>query len=127
MFLARVRALLRQHEQSVDEKLSIGQYAFQPSQKLLVRNEDGDKIRLTEKETTIPKYLYRSKRWFITRETLPAEVWGHNLRVATHTLLAELWAASLSDQVEELIILQRTWREVVACWRNLILNQLAVY
>src|SRR5690606_14241199 len=50
VLLARVRAQLRQHEQSEDAVFTIGKYTFKPASKLLV-DERGSKIRLTEKET----------------------------------------------------------------------------
>src|SRR6266704_429849 len=49
VLLARIRAQLRQHEQSEDATFTVGPYLFKPSQKLLT-TDDGQKIRLTEKE-----------------------------------------------------------------------------
>ncbi len=86
VLLARLRAQLRQHEQSEDAVFTIGQYTFQPSAKMLVENDSGKKIRLTEKETSILKYLYRSGEKTVGRETLLGEVWGYNAGVTTHTL-----------------------------------------
>jgi DNA-binding response OmpR family regulator len=86
VLLARVRAQLRQHEQSEDATFSIGPYNFRPSAKLLIERESNRKIRLTEKETSILKYLYRSGSQAIGRDTLLGEVWGYNAGVTTHTL-----------------------------------------
>ena len=86
VLLARVRAQLRQHEQSEDATFSIGPYNFRPSAKLLVEREGNRKIRLTEKETAILKYLYRAGDQAVGRETLLGEVWGYNAGVTTHTL-----------------------------------------
>ena len=57
--LARVRAHLRTFEQSEDAIFRLGPYEFRPAQKLLIDEKDR-KIRLTEKETNILKYLYRA-------------------------------------------------------------------
>ncbi|MFQ5468296.1 MAG: response regulator transcription factor, partial [Kiloniellaceae bacterium] len=57
VLLARLRAQLRQHEQSEDAVFSIGPYSFRPSAKILVHGETKKRIRLTEKETSILKYL----------------------------------------------------------------------
>ena len=46
----------------------------------------GKKLRLTEKETNILKYLYRAGGKTISREELLSEVWGYNAGVTTHTL-----------------------------------------
>jgi DNA-binding response OmpR family regulator len=85
ILLARLRAHLRQHEQSGDAVFTIGPYQFRPSAKVLIAG-DSRKIRLTEKETAILKYLYRAGNQMITRETLLNEVWGYNAAVTTHTL-----------------------------------------
>jgi DNA-binding response OmpR family regulator len=85
VLLARVRAQLRQHENSEDVTLNVGPYVFKPSQKLLV-DKKGSKLRLTEKETAIIKYLYRVGNKVVTRDILLEEVWGYNSGVTTHTL-----------------------------------------
>lgn len=85
VLLARVRAHLRSFEQSEDAIFQVGPYEFRPSNKLLTDSE-GRKIRLTEKETNILKYLYRSSGKAVTREELLSEVWGYNATVTTHTL-----------------------------------------
>ncbi len=90
VLLARIRAQLRQHEQSEDAVFTIGQYTFKPASKLLV-DENGSKIRLTEKETSILKYLYRSGEKVITRDVLLHEVWGYNANVTTHTLETHIY------------------------------------
>ena len=86
VLLARLRAQLRQHEQSEDAVFTIGPYTFRPSAKLLTHGQSKKKVRLTEKETSILKYLYRSGSKVVGRETLLREVWGYNARVTTHTL-----------------------------------------
>ncbi|MBP1873327.1 DNA-binding response regulator MtrA [Ensifer adhaerens] len=85
VLLARIRAQLRQHEQSEDATFSVGPYTFKPSQKLLTL-ENGQKIRLTEKEAAIIRYLYRADQKVVTRDVLLEEVWGYNSGVTTHTL-----------------------------------------
>lgn len=83
---ARIRAHLRQHEQSEDAVFTIGPYSFHPSNKLLVEVETERKTRLTEKETSILKYLLRAKGKAVGRTELLNEVWGYNSAVTTHTL-----------------------------------------
>ena len=86
VLLARLRAQLRQHEQSEEAVFIIGPYTFRPSQKLLVQDAVRKKIHLTEKETAILKYLYRAGGQVVGREKLLGEVWGFNAAVTTHTL-----------------------------------------
>jgi DNA-binding response OmpR family regulator len=85
VLLARIRAQLRQHEQSEDATFTVGPYVFKPSQKLLT-DAKGGKVRLTEKEASIIKYLYRADQKVVTRDVLLEEVWGYNSGVTTHTL-----------------------------------------
>ncbi len=99
VLLARLRAHIRQHERSDDAVFSIGPYTFQPANKLLVRNDDQRKIRLTDKETAILKYLYRAGDKAVAREKLLDEVWGYNAAVTTHTLETHVYR--LRQKIEE--------------------------
>jgi len=85
VLLARVRAHIRQHEQSDDAVFTIGPYRFLPAAKMLQDEQSTRRIRLTEKETAILKYLYRQGR-VVDRDTLLGAVWGYNAGVTTHTL-----------------------------------------
>jgi DNA-binding response OmpR family regulator len=90
VLLARIRAQLRQHEQSEDAVFGIGPYTFKPAAKLLLDEADR-KIRLTEKETNILKYLYRAGDTVVARDVLLHEVWGYNAGVTTHTLETHIY------------------------------------
>ena len=90
VLLARVRAQLRQHELSEEAVFPIGPYSFQPAHKVLL-DENEKKIRLTEKETAILKYLYRTGDSVVSREKLLKEVWGYHAEVTTHTLETHIY------------------------------------
>lgn len=90
VLLARIRAQLRTHEQNEDAIFSIGGYSFQPSTKMLTDGA-GKKIRLTEKESSILKFLYRAADRMVAREVLLHEVWGYNASVTTHTLETHIY------------------------------------
>ncbi len=90
VLLARVRAHLRTFEQSEDATFKVGPYEFRPSMKSLT-DEAGKKIRLTEKETNILKYLYRAEGKAVARDELLSEVWGYNANVTTHTLETHIY------------------------------------
>ena len=85
VLLARIRAHLRQHEASEEAALPLGPYIFRPSLKYVV-HEQGQKIRLTEKETAILRFLSRAGGQTVSRDVLLREVWGYNASVTTHTL-----------------------------------------
>jgi len=86
VLLARLRAQLRNHEASTDAIFTIGRFSFHPTAKLLVEGPSRKKVRLTEKEVSILRYLYRAGDKAVSRETLLGEVWGYNAGVNTHTL-----------------------------------------
>ncbi len=86
VLLARLRAQLRQHEQSEDAVFTIGPFTFRPSAKLLLDEASNNKVRLTEKETAILKFLFRAGDKVVSRDVLLNEVWGYNAGVTTHTL-----------------------------------------
>ncbi len=90
VLLARMRAHLRQHETNEEALFRIGPYTFQPGAKLLV-SEKGEKLRLTEKETAILRFLYRAGQNVVVREVLLREVWGYNSNVTTHTLETHIY------------------------------------
>jgi DNA-binding response OmpR family regulator len=86
VLLARLRAHLRRSEYRDDAVFAIGPYTFQPGAKLMTDQTRRKKVRLTEKETAILRYLYHAGDRAIGRATLLDEVWGYNAGVTTHTL-----------------------------------------
>jgi len=86
VLLARLRAHLRQSEYREDAVFAIGPYTFQPGAKLMTDQTRRKKVRLTEKETAILRYLYHAGDRAIGRATLLGEAWGYNAGVTTHTL-----------------------------------------
>ncbi len=99
VLLARIRAHLRSHEQSEDALFRIGPYEFRPATKLLL-DAQGRKVRLTEKETSILKYLYRAGDKPVQRDELLREVWGYNANVSTHTLETHIYRLRQKIEVD---------------------------
>lgn len=90
VLLARIRAHLRSHEASEDAVYRIGPYEFRPAMRVLI-DPSQKKVRLTDKETSILRYLYRSGEKPVGREELLREVWGYNANVTTHTLETHIY------------------------------------
>jgi DNA-binding response OmpR family regulator len=86
--LARLHALNTHHAATGAAEVRIGPYTFHPSAKLL--QADGRKVRLTEKETNILKFLHASSGT-VPRDILLHEVWGYGPAVATHTLETHIY------------------------------------
>jgi DNA-binding response OmpR family regulator len=89
--LARLRAQLRVFDNSEDAVFTIGPYMFRPAAKLLLEPAKNRKIRLTEKESAILKFLYRAAGRPVGRQVLLNEVWGYNSAVTTHTLETHIY------------------------------------
>ena len=90
VLLARIRAQLRQYEQSDVATYTIGKHIFHPAQKTL-KDKDGGIVRLTEKEAAILKYMFRSGNNVVSRKELLEKVWGYHSDVATHTLETHIY------------------------------------
>jgi DNA-binding response OmpR family regulator len=89
--LARLRAQLRSFENSEDAVYTVGPYNFRPSAKVLHEPQRNRRIRLTEKEAAILKFLYRAGSKPVARQILLNEVWGYNAAVTTHTLETHIY------------------------------------
>jgi DNA-binding response OmpR family regulator len=89
--LARVRAQLRVFDNSEDAVFTIGPYLFRPAAKLLLEPARNRKVRLTDKESNILKFLYRAAGRPVPRQVLLNEVWGYNSAVTTHTLETHIY------------------------------------
>lgn len=98
VLLARIRAQLRQFEQSDDATFVIGPYVFHPRSKHLT-NSRGSKLRLTEKEAAILRFLHKAAPNIVTRDVLLRDVWGYNPNVTTHTLETHIYR--LRQKIEE--------------------------
>lgn len=90
VLLARVRAHLRSHDQTDVATLRIGPYEFKPATRSLT-DAAGKRIRLTDKEAAILRYLYRAGTKAVPRDELLREVWGYNAAVTTHTLETHIY------------------------------------
>ena len=86
MLLSKIRTHIWQHEGSGDSRFTVGPYIFYPSDKMLEVTKEGKKIRLTDKETAILRFLLRAGDRVTSRDVLLDEVWGYNSNVTTHTL-----------------------------------------
>jgi len=99
VLLARLRVQLRQHEASEDAEFQIGPYTFRPASKNLV-DAKGARLRLTEKEAAILRFLHRADRQVVSREVLLKDVWGYNANVTTHTLETHIYRLRQKIEVD---------------------------
>ena len=89
--LARIQFQLRQFFALVDVKFEIGDLIFIPANKMLHEIITGEVQKLTEKETTILKFLHKSFPDEVTKSQILSEVWGFQNGVSTHTLETHIY------------------------------------
>lgn len=91
VLLARIRVQLRQYVASEHAIFHFGPYLFRPAQRLLRNRNTGAQISLRGKECKILNVLCRAEEKVISSEQLYYEVWGHAIRLNTHTLATHIY------------------------------------
>ncbi len=76
--LARIRALLRRNYDSQDGILSFGDITLNTNSATLTSSENGQSIRLSDKEFRILEYMIANKGSILTREQLALKIWGYD-------------------------------------------------
>ena len=89
--IARIRTQLRQFKASDDARFEIGKLSFVPANKMLYEIGTDRVQALTEKESTILKFLYLAFPNDVTKSEILAKVWGFQNDVSTHTLETHIY------------------------------------
>ena len=89
--LACIDAQLRRFKALGDAYFELADLNFVPANKMLHKMECGRMQALTEKETTILKFLYRAFPESVTKDELLTEVWGLQNGLTTHTLETHIY------------------------------------
>jgi len=89
-FLKNIKKEMRKFAINKNKEIEIGPYSFNYLMKRLV-TKTGSEVRLTEMETKILNFLYKSNGKLIKRDTLLTEVWGYKSEVMTHTLETHIY------------------------------------
>ncbi len=78
-------------ENSEEGYLRFNQYELRPLLKEILNERNGEITKLTEKEVSIIKYLYKAGNKIISKNELLQEVWGYNPDVTTHTIETHIY------------------------------------
>ncbi|MBS40821.1 MAG: DNA-binding response regulator [Rhodospirillales bacterium] len=89
--MARIRLQLTKGNQAEDSYHRLGPYKFDPNAQLLLDLSEDKSIRLTEKETSILKFLIYHANSFVARGDLLDEVWEYSSEISTHTLETHIY------------------------------------
>lgn len=79
-------------------EIKIGTYLFSPIQRKIT-SPDGKKLKLTEKESEILKYLYELEGKEAEKPELLEKIWGYKAQIDTHTLETHIY--KLRKKIEE--------------------------
>ena len=102
-----IRSQLFQLKAFDDMQFEIGNLSFAPANKMLCDIGSDSVQTLTEKETTILKFLYQAFPGDISKTHILAEVWGFQNTVSTHTLETHIYRLrqKISQLTDEQLVL----------------------
>ena len=92
LLLDMIKSGIHLYENSEDGYLRFNNYELRPLKKEICNLRNGEVIKLTEKEISIIKYLYKAGADKITaKNELLQEVWGYNPEATTHTIETHIY------------------------------------
>ena len=90
-FLNLLQSIVNIYGNSQEAFLSFNQYELRPSHKEILNERNGEITKLTEKEVSILKYLYKTQNKIVSKNELLQEVWGYSPDVTTHTIETHIY------------------------------------
>lgn len=90
-FLDELQASIHIFENSENGYLIFNRYIVRPVKKDIFNQRNGELIKLTEKEVSVIKYLYKAKDKIVSKNELLQEVWGYAPDVTTHTIETHIY------------------------------------
>lgn len=78
-------------ENSEDGKLEFNNYVLYPARKEILNCRNKEITKLTEKEVSILKYLYKNQNKIVGKNDLMQEVWGYAADATTHTVETHIY------------------------------------
>lgn len=98
-FLDTIKASINIYENSEEGNLEFNKYILYPSRKEILNKRNKSVTKLTEKEVSILKYLYKNSGKIISKNDLIQEVWEYSADVATHTVETHIYR--LRQKIEQ--------------------------
>jgi len=90
-FLDLLRSANNKLDNSADGVLTFNNYELYPNQKEITDLNTGKTVKLTEKEVSIIKYLYKMRSDFVSKTDLQTNVWRYNENATTHTVETHIY------------------------------------
>lgn len=91
LLLARIRAQLRRQDLNESADLVFGACRLSPGTRVVHDIERRRRIRLTDRETSLLKYLFRADGRTVLRDELLREVWGFSEEITTHVVESHVY------------------------------------
>ena len=79
------------YENSESGYLYFNDYVVKPVNKEIYNNRNNETVKLTEKEVSILKYLYKTRDRIVSKNELLQEVWDYSPEVTTHTIETHIY------------------------------------
>ena len=98
-FLDVLRAANNNLDNSVDGYLCFNGYELRPNMREIADIQSGSVVKLTEKEVSILKYLYKNQNGYVSKNDLQRNVWKYSEDVTTHTIETHIYR--LRQKVEQ--------------------------
>lgn len=98
-FLDTLKASINIYENSDDGVLEFNKYVLYPSRKEILNKRNKSLTKLTEREVSVIKYLYKNSGKTVSKNDLMQEVWEYSADVATHTVETHIYR--LRQKVEQ--------------------------
>lgn len=86
-------------DNSVDGYLCFNGYELRPNLREIADIKSGSVVKLTEKEVSILKYLYKNQNGYVSKNDLQRNVWKYSEDVTTHTIETHIYR--LRQKVEQ--------------------------
>lgn len=101
-FLDELQAGINLYENSTSGYLSFNRYVVKPVKKEIFNERNGETVKLTEKEVSVLKYLYKMQDRIVGKNELLQEVWGYSPEVTTHTIETHIYRLRQKVEHEDL-------------------------
>ena len=89
--LNQIKASINVFANSAEGVLRFGSYELHPEDKTLVNQQNRQIIKLTEREISIIRYLYKSANKIVSKEELLENVWEYSAETTTHTIETHIY------------------------------------
>ena len=98
-FFDALKSSINIFENSDEGNIEFNQYILYPSRKEIFNQRDETTTKLTEREVSMIKYLYKNADRTVSKNDLMQEVWEYSADVATHTVETHIYR--LRQKIEQ--------------------------